>query len=122
MRYISTRGNGGTYTAAQAILTGIAPDGGLFVPETIPSISWEELERMKDMPFYELSATVLAKFLDGFDFDELIGYTRAAYSEDKWGEDPVPLVQLNAYNDRVTAAHISLTDGGKPLLAICDFM
>ena len=100
MRYISTRGNGGTYTAAEAILTGIAPDGGLFVPETIPQISADELDRMKDMPFYELSATVLAKYLDGFSFDELIEYTRAAYSEDKWGDNPVPLVQLNAYNDR----------------------
>ena len=100
MRYISTRGNGGTYTAAEAILTGIAPDGGLFVPETIPQISADELDRMKDMPFYELSATVLAKYLDGFSFDELIEYTRAAYSEDKWGDNPVPLVQMNEYNDR----------------------
>ena len=100
MRYISTRGNGGSYTAAEAILTGIAPDGGLFVPETIPQLSEDELYAMKNMPFYELSATVLSKFLDGFTFDELIAYTRSAYSEEKWGEDPVPLVQLNAYNDR----------------------
>ncbi|MBP5654467.1 MAG: threonine synthase [Clostridiales bacterium] len=100
MRYISTRGNGGTFTAAEAIVKGIAPDGGLFVPETIPELTEGELIAMKNMPFYELSATVLAKFLDGFTFDELIGYTRNAYSEERWGENPIPLVQLNAYNDR----------------------
>jgi len=100
MKYISTRGYDKKYSASEAIILGIAPDGGLFVPETIPSLSMSEIEEMKDMVFYEISAKVLSKFLDDFSESELLEYTRQAYSEEKWGENPVPLVQLNAYNER----------------------
>ena len=100
MNYISTRGYEKKYSAAEAIITGIAPDGGLFVPETIPQISKDELEEMKNMQFFELSARVLSKFLTDFTEQELLEYTAAAYSEEKWGENPIPLVQLNAYNER----------------------
>ena len=100
MNYISTRGYDKKYSAAEAIITGIAPDGGLFVPETIPQISKDEIEEMKNMQFYQLSARVLSKFLTDFTENELLEYTAAAYSEEKWGENPIPLVQLNAYNDR----------------------
>ena len=100
MNYISTRGYEKKYSAAEAIITGIAPDGGLFVPETIPQISKDEIEEMKNMQFYQLSARVLSKFLTDFTEAELLEYTAAAYSEEKWGENPIPLVQLNAYNER----------------------
>ena len=100
MNYISTRGYDKKYSAAEAIITGIAPDGGLFVPETIPQISKDEIEEMKNMQFFQLSARVLSKFLTDFTEQELLEYTAAAYSEEKWGENPIPLVQLNAYNDR----------------------
>ncbi len=100
MNYISTRGFEGKFTSSEAIIRGIAPDGGLFVPETIPQLTKEDLERMQTMQFYELSAFVLSKFLTDFTEAELLEYTRQAYSEDKWGENPIPLVQMNEYNDR----------------------
>ncbi|MBR1797359.1 MAG: threonine synthase [Clostridiales bacterium] len=100
MKYISTRGYEGKFTAQEAIILGIAPDGGLFVPESIPSLTDEDIEQMKNMRFCEMSARVLSKYLDDFSESELLEYTREAYSEEKWGEDPVPLVQLNSYNDR----------------------
>ena len=56
MNYISTRGYDRKYSAAEAIITGIAPDGGLFVPETIPQISAGEIEEMKNMQFFQISA------------------------------------------------------------------
>ena len=83
MNYISTRGYDKKYSAAEAIITGIAPDGGLFVPETIPQISKDEIEEMKNMQFYQLSARVLSKFLTDFTENELLEYTAAAYSEEK---------------------------------------
>ena len=43
INYISTRGNGGVTTAAGAIKQGLAGDGGLFMPETIPSFTEAEL-------------------------------------------------------------------------------
>ena len=95
MNYISTRGYEGKFSSSEAIIRGIAPDGGLFVPETIPQLTQEDLERMQTMQFYELSAFVLSKFLTDFTEAELLEYTRQAYAEEKWGENPVPLVQMN---------------------------
>ena len=66
MNYISTRGYDKKYSAAEAIITGIAPDGGLFVPETIPQISAGEIEEMKNMQFFQISARVLSKYLTDF--------------------------------------------------------
>ena len=100
MKYISTRGYDGKFTAAEAIVKGIAPDGGLFVPESIPSISFDEIEEMMNMEYYQISARVLSKFLEGFSENELLEYTRAAYDPEKWEEKGVSLVQLNKYNDR----------------------
>src|SRR5574344_2675938 len=100
MNYVSTRGYDRKYTSAEAIITGIAPDGGLVVPDSIPGRTKDELAEMKNMQFYEISARVLSKYLTDFTEEELIDYTRQAYSEEKWGENPVPLVQMNKYNDR----------------------
>lgn len=100
MKYISTRGYEGKFTAQEAIIKGLAPDGGLFVPESIPVLTEDDIEQMKNMQFCEISARVLSKYLDDFSEDELLGFTREAYSEEKWGVNPVPLVQLNSYNDR----------------------
>ena len=100
MKYISTRGYETRFTAAEAIMQGIAPDGGLFVPEEIPVLSRGDIEAMKNMKYYQLSAKVLSKFLDDFTEEELLGYTSAAYAEEKWGENTIPLVQMNPYNDR----------------------
>ena len=100
MKYISTRGYEEKFTAQEAIIKGIAPDGGLFVPESIPQLTEDDIEQMKTMSFCEISARVLSKYLDDFSEDELLGYTRQAYSEEKWGENPIPLVQLNSYNER----------------------
>lgn len=100
MNYISTRGYEGKFSSSEAISRGIAPDGGLFVPESIPQLTQEDLEAMQTMEFYQLSAFVLSKFLTDFTEEELLDYTRQAYAEEKWGENPVPLVQLNEYNDR----------------------
>ena len=100
MNYISTRGFEGKFTSSEAISRGIAPDGGLFVPESIPQLTKEDLEAMQTMQFYQLSAFILSKFLTDFTEEELLEYTRQAYAEEKRGEDPVPLVQLNEYNER----------------------
>ena len=86
MNYISTRGYDRKYSAAEAIITGIAPDGGLFVPETIPQISAGEIEEMKNMQFFQISARVLSKYLTDFTEAELLEFAQAAYDEEKWGE------------------------------------
>ena len=61
MRFISTRGKE-KVTGAEAILMGFASDGGLFVPETIPQVSEEELAKMGEMNYAERAAFILGKF------------------------------------------------------------
>ena len=100
MKYVSTRGYDKRYSAQEAIVMGIAPDGGLFMPEEIPVLSKDEIELMKTMAFHQISARVLSKFLEDFSEDELLSYTSQAYAEEKWGENPIPLVQMNSYNER----------------------
>ena len=60
MKFISTRGKSPAVTAAEAIRRGLAPDGGLYVPDELPVFSASELEALYALPYAELSAAVLA--------------------------------------------------------------
>jgi len=100
MNYISTRGEDNGYDSAMAIKQGIAPDGGLLVPRRIPVITPESIKEMAGMTYQQIAVEVLSELLDDFSRQELQEYIDLAYSEDKFGESPAPLVQLNKYNDR----------------------
>ena len=60
MNYISTRGYEKKFSAAEAIKQGIAPDGGLFVPEEIPQLSKREIMEMTEMTYPQIAATVIS--------------------------------------------------------------
>lgn len=92
MKFISTRG-GECVTGAEAIVRGIASDGGLFVPEVFPQISNEELESMFAMDYAERAAFILFKFFDEFDGEELTAALKEAYS--RFDGDPAPLVRID---------------------------
>jgi threonine synthase len=67
MRYISTRrpvGDESSVSFEEAVLTGLAPDGGLYVPETIPNISLGTLVSFADLPFHELAFEIFKHFVD----------------------------------------------------------
>ena len=93
MKFISTRG-GETVTGARAIVQGIASDGGLFVPETFPSVSGPELDAMLPMNYPERTAFVLSKYLDEYDPAELGAACAEAYARFE-EEDPAPLVKID---------------------------
>jgi threonine synthase len=93
MNFISTRG-GETVTGARAIVQGLANNGGLFVPETFPRISSEELESMLSMSYPERAAKVLIKYLDEYDEAELLSACQSAYAKFE-GTDPAPLVRID---------------------------
>ena len=92
MYFISTRGKE-RVTGAQAIVQGIASDGGLFVPESFPAVSAAEMEGMLGMDYPERAALVLGKYLDEYDSGELLEALRAAYARFDDG-DPAPLVRI----------------------------
>ena len=59
IRYIDTRGNAhGPLTFSEALLKGIAPGGGLFVPEQIPSMTLDEIIALADMPYAKRAAFI----------------------------------------------------------------
>ncbi len=80
MEFCSTRNNELRVTAAQAILQGLAPDGGLFVPTELPSFSEEQIMTMAAMSYPRVAETVMAAFLPGFSKEELRGFCKEAYT------------------------------------------
>lgn len=65
MKYISTRGACPPQGFADVVLTGLAADGGLFVPETVPQIAPEEIKSWRGLPYEELAFRVMAPFVAG---------------------------------------------------------
>ena len=92
MQFISTRGEE-KVTGAQAIVEGIARDGGLFVPSVFPAVPREELEAMLGMDYPERAAFILHKYLDEYDEEELLGALKKAYAQFEGG-DAAPLVRV----------------------------
>ncbi len=71
MNYVSTRGRSPAVTASQAIIRGIAPDGGLYVPETIPAVDMGFISRLGQMDYRHRAAEVLRLYLEEFSSEEL---------------------------------------------------
>lgn len=78
MEYTSTRNSALRVSAAQAIVTGIAPDGGLFVPVEFPKLDVRELA---GLTYPQTAAKVLAKFLTDYDESFLLSAAETVYSD-----------------------------------------
>lgn len=117
MEYISTRDHTHRVSSAQAIVSGLAPDGGLYIPETIPTISPRDIELMSKMDYMGLCTEVMSRFLTDFLKEELSEYIQKAYSGKKFGPIAVaPVVTLDPASD----AHVLELFHG-PTCAFKDF-
>ena len=94
MYFISTRG-GEKVTGAQAIVNGLAKDGGLYVPERFPMVSAEEMERMSEMNYAERAAFILGKYLGEELGEEYLKESCEKAYATFTGKDPVPLVKID---------------------------
>jgi threonine synthase len=65
MRFISTRGEAPAAGFCEAVLGGLAPDGGLYVPQAWPQVAPESIARMGGAPYAEVAARLLAPFAEG---------------------------------------------------------
>ncbi len=90
--YKSTRSNGEKVTASQAILKGLADDGGLFVPDSIPALDIP-LERLADMTYQETAYEVMKQFLCDFTKEELEACIQGAYDDKFDTKEIAPLVK-----------------------------
>jgi threonine synthase len=84
MYYVSTRNKAIRVLAHEAILQGLAPDGGLFVPERFPVLSKEDLEQLCAYDFEERAVFILSLYLDEFSRDEISSFAANAYSPSKF--------------------------------------
>jgi threonine synthase len=95
MKYYSTRGNKEALTSAEAIKRGIAPDGGLYMPETIPTLTLDEIMSMSSMSYSERAFAVLSKFLDDYNPETLKKICEISYNEERFGKNAAPVVKLS---------------------------
>ena len=73
MKYVSTRGKAPVLNFEEAMLTGLARDGGLYVPQSIPNFSPSDISSMSDLSYEEIAFKVISPFVgDCFSDDELI--------------------------------------------------
>ncbi len=81
MNYISTRGQSEGVSSAMAIKQGIAPDGGLYMPEKIPTLSEDMLRELCNLSYSERAAKIMSLFLTDYTYDELLADCKEAYGD-----------------------------------------
>lgn len=94
--YVSTRGAAAKLTAAQAIAQGIAPDGGLFVPEAMPSVDGFFLDSLVPLTYQQRAAAVLGLFLTDYTQAEIAECVAGAYGGGKFADTAIaPVIKVN---------------------------
>ena len=114
MRYISTRGDAPVLSFDDAMLTGLARDGGLYLPESFPQMSAPEIAALDGLTYEEIAFRVMRPFVgDVFTDDEFLSIIEKAYSTFDHAAR-APLVQLGP-------AHFLCELFHGPTLAFKDF-
>ncbi|AVX32150.1 L-threonine synthase [Carboxydocella thermautotrophica] len=95
MQYISTRNNFRPISAAEAINLGMVPAGGLFVPESFPQFSREELTELVESSYQELGAAILERYLTDYSREEIRTCLQRAYNAGSFAHpEMAPVVSL----------------------------
>ena len=114
MKYISTRGGCPPQNFEQVLLSGLAPDGGLFIPQTLPTFSAEQIEAMKSLQYADLALEIVTPFVDGeiptSQLKKVIDESYAAFKH----PEVAPLTRLAEHESRLELYH-------GPPLAFQDF-
>ena len=96
MNYISTRTkNSEKQKSAYVIKRGLAPDGGLYVPEEIPELTQEDMENLAKMTYPERATCILSLFLDDYSASELKTAAENAYGAEKFGGPAAPISKVD---------------------------
>ncbi len=96
MKYISTRGRAKPLSFAEVVMAGVASDGGLYVPEQLPSFTTKELSEMSGMSYIDLAFAIIRKFKDdSINDDDLYAIIETAYNNFTH-KDITPLRKISA--------------------------
>jgi threonine synthase len=104
MNYLSTRASRPSGTGSvplkrfcEILLEGLAPDGGLYLPESYPHVSAQQLEAWRQLPYADLAFEILSLYIDDIPAPDLRDICRATYTEAVFGSPQiVPLKSLDA--------------------------
>jgi threonine synthase len=112
MRYLSTRGNPSALTFSQILLGGLAPDGGLYLPETYPQFSDADLAAMRGMDYRQLAFAVLSRLANDIPADDLKAlidktYTAETYSHGRADSDFSQITPVRKLEDGVFILELS---------------
>ena len=95
MKYLSTRGHPDRRRFCEILLEGLAPDGGLYLPEHYPQVDHATLTRWRGLPYADLAFEVLSLYIDDIPADDLRALCRKTYTEAVFGTAAiVPLKKL----------------------------
>ncbi|MBU1235818.1 MAG: threonine synthase [Gammaproteobacteria bacterium] len=99
MRYVSTRGNSDLPEFCDILLGGLAPDGGLYLPESYPQVSATELAEWRELPYAALALRILQKFITDIPACDLKSiadrtYTARTYRHCRPGRDADDITPL----------------------------
>ena len=97
MKYLSTRGDPTPRGFSEILLEGLAPDGGLYLPETYPKVDAVTLSRWRTLSYPELAFEILSLYIDDIPAPDLHRLVHATYTEAVFGtREIVPLKSLHA--------------------------
>ena len=105
MLFVSTRSKDNPISSAHAIKEGLAPDGGLYVPQSFPTLTMDEILSMHRQPYAVCAASVLRRYLTDYRPEELAACATAAYTEEKFGQQPVVLQKVADRTDVLELWH-----------------
>ena len=95
MKYVSTRGEAASRGFAAILLEGLAPDGGLYVPERYPRVDAQTLARWRKLSYPELAFAVLSLYIDDIPAADLRALVGRTYTAETFGDARiVPLRRL----------------------------
>lgn len=92
--YLSTRGNIEAQTSSQAIALGMVPQGGLFVPENIPFVNWQECQNLN---YSELALKIMGLYLTDLPSATLEEAVKVYHDGRFHTANPAPLIQVGDY-------------------------
>ena len=95
MKYQSTRNKNTVVDSAYAIAHGISVEGGLFIPESVPTLTADDFAKLRDMSYVEKAEYIFSKFLTDFTAEEISYCAKGAYLGNFDDDKPAPLYALN---------------------------
>ncbi|MCE1186201.1 MAG: threonine synthase [Rhodocyclales bacterium] len=93
MRYISTRGQSAPQSFCDILLGGLAPDGGLYLPESYPQVSRADLDAWRGLSYAELAYAILSRFIDDIPAADLKAICDKTYTEEVFGTPQITPVR-----------------------------